>query len=299
MTENMFKDRQMTGSQVRQLVGLAVDTGVMFTNHKDVYKKGVEKRQRKLLDKVQFLQPFLKPDEQIFLVTTGCSPMTVGEQFLTGWIIYYLKRSLFVFTNKRIFHIPTKTDYSYRSSLAQILYSDCREIKTRGGMMIVKYKNGKKENFYYIGSQERRKIKSLFQGVVLEGTLSRYGERTHLCPRCGHELVKGEYICPQCRLEFKNKSEARRISIIFPGGGYFYTRHPILGVLDAITEAGLLALFVVALIQSLQGSKEAGALAIYFGVLLGIEKLITVYHSNRFIDEFIPLDEHVTPSFSR
>lgn len=299
MAERIFKDRQMTSSQVQRFEGLPVDTGVMFTNHKDVYKKSVEKRQRKLLDKVQFVKPFLQPDEQICLISTGCSPMTVGEQFLTGWIIFYLKRSLFVFTNKRIIHIPTKTDYSYRSSLAQILYGDCQEIKIKGRMMMVKYRNGKNENFYYMGSKELKKIKILFQGVSIEGIPSRTGERTHLCPRCGHQLVKGEYICPQCRLEFKNKTEARRISIIFPGGGYFYTRHPILGILDAITEVALLALFVVALIRSFQGEENAGILVIYFGVFLGLEKLITIYHSNRFIDEFIPLDEHVAVSSPR
>lgn len=296
MTESIFKNRQVTGSQAQKLDGLPVDTGIMFTNHKDVYKKGVEKRQRKLLNKVRFLQPFLKPDEQICLITTGCSPMTFGEQYLTGLIIFYLKRSLFVFTNKRIFHIPTKTDYSYRGSLAQILYGDCQEIKIKSRAMIVKYKKGQKETFYYIASPDLKKIKNLFKGVAIEGTPSRTGERTHLCPRCGNELLKGEYSCPHCRLEFKNKTEARRTAIIYPGGGYFYTRHPILGILDAITETALLVFFIVSLIQSLQGEEEAGILTIYFGVLLGIEKLISVYHSNRFIDEYIPLDEHVTAS---
>ena len=129
-----------------EIQNLPVNPDIMFADHKDVYKQRVERRQRKLLEKIQFIRPFLHENETILCVSTGCSPVSLIEQFLTGWIVFYLKRSLFVFTNERIFHIPTKHDFSYRNSIAQILYTDCASIAIKGRNLVVEYKNGKKES---------------------------------------------------------------------------------------------------------------------------------------------------------
>ena len=136
----------MSNSNRQQLHDLPVNPDVMFANHKNVYKQRIERRQRKLLEKIQFIRPFLHENETILCVSTGCSPVSMIEQFLTGWIVFYLKRSLFVFTNERIFHIPTKHDFSYRNSIAQILYADCRNVAVKGRNLVVEYKNGKKES---------------------------------------------------------------------------------------------------------------------------------------------------------
>ena len=128
----------------QNVLGLPVNRDILFSNHKNIYKQGTDKRQTKLFQKISFIKPFLEEGERILLVTTGCSPMSIIEQFLTGWIVFYLKRSLFVFTNKRIFHIPAKLNYSYRNSIAQILYTDCQTIGMKWGTLAVKYKNGKK-----------------------------------------------------------------------------------------------------------------------------------------------------------
>jgi len=69
----------------QNVLGLPVDRDIIFSNHKNTYKKGVEKRQTKLFQKISLLKPFLKEGEKILLVTTGCSPMTIMEQLLTGW----------------------------------------------------------------------------------------------------------------------------------------------------------------------------------------------------------------------
>lgn len=279
----------------QNVLGLPVDRNIIFSNHKNTYKQGIEKRQTKLLQKISFLKSFLKEDERILLVTTGCSPMSIMEQFLTGWIVFYLKRSLFVFTNKRIFHIPTKFNYSYRNSIAQILYADCQTIEMKWGTLVVRYKNGKKEKFHYIGRKEGKKIKALLKTISLEGVQSKTARRTNLCPRCTKELIEDEYTCPNCRLEFKSKAEAKRISIIYPGGGYFYTGHPWLGIGDAITESILLLSVVLTLVDALQGGKDSFATFVSFSVILALEKAITVYHSNHFIKEYIPKEKEIKP----
>ena len=217
-------------------MGLAVDTQACFTNHKNIYKPRFEKRQRKLLEKLSCLSQFLDKGENILLVAPGCSPITLFEQLFTGWIIFYLKRCLFVFTNKRVLHIPTKYDLSFRHSIAQICYADCLSLAVKGSKLIAKYANGKTEKFSSIPSGDRKKITSILQTAAFDGPQNALPQRTHLCPKCTSPLVENIFTCPACGLEFKNRQKARLYSLVFPGGGYFYTRHPFLGISDACAE---------------------------------------------------------------
>ncbi|MBN1473391.1 MAG: hypothetical protein JW914_02135 [Syntrophaceae bacterium] len=291
----MAEIRQNQKWNSKNIIGLPVDSEFIFSNHKNIYKKGIEKRQTKLINQISFIKPFLKEDEKIILVTTGYSPMSFLEQFLMGWIIYYIKRSLFVFTNRRIFHIPTKSNYTYRNSIAKILYTDCQKIEIKGRSLVVKYKNGETEKFYYIAGKEKNKIKSLLKTISLEGAPSKSPRRMHLCPRCAEQLIENKYICPSCRLEFKNRAEGKKISLIYPGGGYFYTRHWWLGIGDAIAEIILLVLAITALVATLQGSKDSFIIFVLLLVLLVIEKLTSIYHANNFIKEYIPTEKEIKP----
>ena len=119
------------------IFSLPVDKEVMFTDHKGNYKKKIEQQQRELIIKIPFLKQFLGPDENILLITSGYSRVNTLDQILTAWLFIYLKRSLFVFTNKRIFHIPTTVHYRYRYSIAQILFSENQSITLKGRSLIV------------------------------------------------------------------------------------------------------------------------------------------------------------------
>lgn len=274
---------------------LPIERDSIFTDRQGRMKPRVEKRQRKLLAKVApFLDAFLAPEEKIRLVTTGCSPFGLLEQLTTGWIITYVKRSLFVFTDRRILHIPTRSDYSYRNSIAQIPYDGCASIRLRGSRLTVRYRGGRKETFLYVARAERGKIKSLLERLSLGGAASGVGERTHLCPSCTQPLRPDIYHCPRCFLAFKNADEARRISLLYPGGGYFYTGHPWLGLADAATESSLMLMTAVLLWHWATGVKGAGAQAVVFAVILALEKVVTVYHAGHFIREFIPKEKKLT-----
>lgn len=268
--------------------GVAVDTAFAFSNRKGVYKYRIEKQQRKLLAKIGFIKSFLAEDEAIMLVTTGCSPMSLWEQILTGWIIFFQKRCLLVFTNKRIFHVPTKPNYEYRLSIAQILYGHCRKLRIRGHTLVAVYRNGHREKFFYVRRKEKKKLRDFLKTVSLEGPQTSGLARVHLCPDCGGELIWDRYDCPHCGLLFKDKGEARRISMLYPGGGYFYTGHYILGLLDAIVETGLAAGLLISVFDAVRGVPEALFSAVTLGIILAIEKVTTIYHSNRYIKEYIP-----------
>ncbi len=127
-----MKENRIQQGGAEKLSGLPVDTTVLFSDHKDIYRRRIEKRQRKLLAKLGMLAPFFGSGEKILHVTFGFSPASFVEQLLTGAFLHPLKRSLFVFTNRRILHIPTSRWLSYRCSISQIMYVDCRQLRIKG-----------------------------------------------------------------------------------------------------------------------------------------------------------------------
>lgn len=288
----MYVEEQASPTQTdRPICGLPVDTDVLFSDKNGVYKKSIEKKKTKLLQKITFIRKFLDEDERIMFVTTGLSPFSAFEQLTTPWVLFFLmKRALFVFTNKRIFHVPTTTEYRYRGSLAHILYQDCNRLYVTGSKLVIEYRTGKKEKFYYMPTADRAKIKQMQIETAESGPPSARPERNHLCPSCTQELTPDLYTCPSCGLEFKSKAKAFRYSLLLPGGGYLYTRCWVMGLLDALAESYLLVLTLVGLGGFLLGN--IGLLPVFtvFGTILALEKLVTVFHTYRFIAEFIPKD---------
>lgn len=274
-------------------LGFAADLEFMFSDHKGRHKAGREKRQRKLARSAPFLGRFLEPGEKVMLLCTGCSPMGVFEQLLTGAIIVYLKRALFVFTDRRVFHIPTTQSYGYRGSIAQLRYADCESLRMSWRALKVKYRSGRKEVFHYISRGERSKLKLLIGKLSFEGTASAERQRAHLCPRCAQTLRTDQYDCPACHLEFKNPQEGAKLSWLVPGGGYFYTGHPVLGTFDALVEIYLIVLLAAVLVGGEPGAPVEWVAVAVVGVILIIEKLISVYHSNHFLKEYIPKEKLV------
>jgi hypothetical protein len=291
MAEKAFEP---VGIMAPQIFGLPVDRESMFSNHKKVYKKRTEKRQRKLIIKLPFLKPFLKKGEKILLVSTGYSPITSLAQYVTGFLFVYLKRSLFVFTNYRIFHVPTTANYKYKQSIAQIAYTGCQSISLKGGTLVVQYaKFGETEKFRAIALSERKKIRTLLKSKPLSGTNTQLGERFHLCPQCTHPLSAGKYVCESCRLKFKNKITAYVSAVLLPGGGYFYTRHLLIGLLNAVVEIFLLV-YIAVVLQDVLNNIEGSLiyLVVCCAIFLAV-KIISVIHSVHFIQEFIPRKKEI------
>ncbi|MDH3806926.1 MAG: hypothetical protein OEU90_15850, partial [Gammaproteobacteria bacterium] len=96
--------------------------------------------------------------------------------------------------------------------------------------------------------------------------------------------------CPGCGKEFKSRAKARNLSLWLPGGGYFYTGHPYLGVIDAVIELLFLVIIIGSLIPTSISPNGDLALAAVFVVFLAIEKAITVYHANHFVKEYLPVE---------
>lgn len=278
------------GFMASHIFGLPVDRAILFSNHNDVYKKRIEKRQRKLIVKVSFLKPFLKKGEKILLITTGYSPLFSAAQYLTGFLFVYLKRSVFVFTNYRILHIPTTAGYDYKNTVAQVAYAGCHSIALKGGSLVAQFEGPaqKTEKFKAIAVSERKKIRALLKKKLpLSGNKPNLARRMHLCPRCTHVLVAGKSRCERCQLPFKSKVVAAVSAIVFPGGGYLYIRQYLLGFLDALIELFLLA-FIALIMNDFLSQIPVKAINWAAIPLFCYIKMAAVVHSSHFIDEFIP-----------
>jgi hypothetical protein len=285
------------------LLDLPTNEEICFTTNKGKYSEKIMKQQTKILKKFSpLLKRVLDPGEEVFLAVKATSPMGILEQFTIGWIIVYIKRCILVFTNKRILHFPTGANFSPKQSVAQIWYGDIEEIKLSGFLgrtLKMEYKSRKKEKFYYIPSTEFKKLKTLIPNLTTGTHPSPVLERHHLCPKCIAPLEKEVFSCPNCHLEFKNLKQGIRLSLLFPGGGYFYAGHPIMGIGDAIVETILLIALISVFISAFTSPDPSAAWATIIPVafFLSIEKLITIYDTKHFINEYIPADKNAVLKF--
>jgi hypothetical protein len=275
------------GVMQQKVFGLPVDLAVIFSNYKNAYKKRIEKRQRWFIVRLSFLKPFLELDEKILQVTTGHSPTTIFEKMGLGWFFVYLKRSLLVFTDRRIFHVPTTPAYRYRYSVAQIPYRLCRSICMKRRNLILDYKtSGVTEKFFSLAGREKKKIREILKTVPVSDDGLSAGGRTHLCPRCAAPLSASGYACRRCHLKFKTGTLAALMAVLLPGGGYFYIRQPFLGAMSAILEISLLAVVGTAYDNLVHGDKPfllAGAVTLFI-----LQKIAAAVHAGVFIKEFVP-----------
>ena len=273
----------------QRIFGLPVDRKVLFSNHKKAYRSRIEKRQRKLIIKVSFLKPFVRQTEKILCITTCYSPVTLFEKIGIGWIFIYLKRSLLVFTDQRILHIPTTPSYKYRQSIAEIPYAGCSSVQVKGRSLVVVYrKNGIVEKFFSLAGREKKKIVQLLKTIPNSGQVANISGRIRRCPRCAAVLPKAGKPCVKCGLKFKKGIAAALLALVFPGGGYLYVRQYSLGAITALLELFLAGVVAVTL-RDMAAGIETGSLwpALYAAGLV-TEKILVAAHAVLLTKEVIP-----------
>jgi len=166
----------------------------------------------------------------------------------------------------------------------------------KGNSLVVEYANyGKIEKFIGIAGKEKKKINQLLKTIDFKAKEGEASKRTHLCPRCTNELSKSNYVCESCKLKFKTNAAAIIISIIFPGGGYFFTRQYFLGLITALIEAVLIFYLATSIVNTLNGAENGIFSLIIYSFAILFEKAISILHSLDFIKEFIPKKKKVRP----
>ncbi len=270
-----------------RIFGIPVDPEVLFTDAGNIYHARIEKRQRQLIIKLSFVRSFLYPGERVIQLTTAYSPLRLLEQLLTAGLFLDLERSILIFTNYRILHVPVGRHRRYRQSIAQIRYADIRSIRLQRGALVIAYKKGPVEKFKAVAFTERRKIKQLLPALPLTRKVLSPSTRTHLCPQCAHPLAQPVTSCVHCGQAFKKKSLALLATLCTPGGGYCYLGHRHPWVCFSLVEAAWWLLAAICLHR--QGPAAITSAVFWLSLTaMALLRGLACLHGAHFLSEFVP-----------
>ena len=277
--------------------GISIRSDVLSTNDKGEEKESVQKRTRKILRKLcPALQRILLPGEAILYAMPARSPLSVVEQFTAAWWTALLAACVIVVTNKRILLLPVKRDGNWRESVRAVHWGDLEEIRATGLLVrnvTFKFKNGTKATYTNFRRADAKKLTAIASALIPAASgeqTSAHGPVQH-CPDCCGVLTERQYSCPGCGLSFKNEKTMVLRSIFLPGGGYFYTGHPLIAIVPAIVEAFLVVEILLILFAGLASPKAvpnlfAGLLGL--GIFWALETAVTILHCRRYVRDFIP-----------
>ncbi|MFP4446782.1 MAG: hypothetical protein ACLFPD_11120 [Desulfosudaceae bacterium] len=218
--------------------------------------------------------------------------MTTFVQWVYGILMLFLKGAMFVFTNKRIFMVPTRFNYAYRRSLAHIPYSETQQINAKGKTLLVPCRvGGQAKKFIGLKRKEDKKIRVLVLTLKPDNWLPEDAQMCFLCPRCTEELEEGVFSCKKCDQEFRPAGKARLLSLAVPGGGYFYMDHPVLCAFTAMIEIILLALIILLGLWLYNATTDPTRIAWLAGtvVVFGLVKFIAAHHAGMLTEEYVPI----------
>jgi hypothetical protein len=197
-----------------------------------------------------------------------------------------------------LLHVPLTARGASKRSIAEIRYAEARGLKVHGlfnGVLDVVSASGRKERFSSLPGAAKKKFAALLAGRANPAAPPAEGPARHfLCPRCRRRWT-GDEKCGQCALPFKNARLGFWMALLAPGGGYFYTGHPWLGIGDAVAEMVLLVLLLLGIGGMVMGEPDSAGVTVVAAALLALEKLISVYHTRHFLAEALPAEASFRP----
>jgi hypothetical protein len=274
-----------------------VRSDVLFTNDKGEVKAAVQKRNETALQKLMpALQTVLLPGETVLFIARAHSPLTPLEQITAAWWTRLLAASAIVITNQRLLFFPVKQNGTWRQSVRAVYWGDLEEVKPQGLLVrnvIFKSKNGTKATYTNFRRDDARKIAAISKALLptASGEMTSAHGFVQLCPGCRSVLTQGQYLCSACGLVFKNEKTMVMRSILLPGGGYFYTGHPLIALLPAVVEGILMLDILVLLFAGLSSPRARASVLPTLTILLffwAFETAVTILHCRRYIRDFIP-----------
>ncbi len=288
--------------------GVLVREDTAFTNSKGGEKKGIRKRAEQAIDKLQEpLRKFLEPEEAVLYIARGQIMLAGVERYFLGWHAYYLAPpSMLVLTNRRLLQLFVQSNGTWKRGVRSARWGDMEEAKVKGWLaakLDIKYRNGKKEVYWGMIRDDSNKIKVLLEALLPSATseTSPALSVTSVCPECRAVLTPSVYECPRCRLTFKDEKQALWRSILIPGGGFFYTGHPFLGLAHFLVEAIVFFAMVFWILVALGITKpdtspgeappdaaSAVVVVIFLTAILAVDKWVMARVAKKQVQNYIP-----------
>jgi len=287
--------------------GIMVRDDTAFTNRKGVEKRGIRRRTERALDKLQEpLRKILEPDEAVLYMARAQNVVGGTGQFFLGSHYYFLAPTMVVLTNRRLLYLLVAWNGEWKRSMRGARWGDIEEAKVTsllGSGIRIKCRDGKKEVYRGMLRDDSTKIQVLLEALLPQAgneTSSALG-MTSYCSECRAALIPEVYECPSCRLHFKDEKTVVKRSLLIPGGGFFYTGHPFVGMLHAMGDlilvifAGLWIMVMLGIAHSrpvpAREAVDKGAALIviaFVAVIWVAQKWILIRVSRKLVQNYIP-----------
>ena len=206
------------------------------------------KRALKLLQEP--LRKILLPEEVVLYLGRGQLMPEGPERYMLGAPYRILARTGLILTNRRLLCVSMGWEGRWHRNLRYACWGDVEAFNITGrirGRLLLKYRNGNSETYWHIPKLAAEKLQ-----IILDAVLAAPGEEVsvalgmaNFCPQCLAQLTPEIYICPNCRVKFKNERGVLLHALLIPGGGYFYAGLNLLGIAHAFIDVGILASVIV------------------------------------------------------
>lgn len=243
------------------------------------------------------LSTLLEEGETVLFSCRGATPYTIAD-YVAGILLFiWIRRAMFVLTDRRFLVIPCYPDFSPKRSLSSFHWGDVTGWAIDAGFGIVvhwklalQYASGRRETLMHLTFGDAQVIREIVALHTSPGaSRGEFPERVHRCIECGAPIPPGHYSC-RCGQGYCNPETARVRALVIPGGGYLYTGHPLIGALDALVETFL---FLNGLALLVAGVLGVGArfisIGLFFLGLFVFEKVVSLHHVQGLVDERVPV----------
>lgn len=197
--------------------------------------KSLSKKKFKLLKNIDNqIREMLNENEKVHFISWGVQSSTL-ESFFIGWVIYYISRMAFVFTNQRILLLQISSRNKPLHLRCQIKYPAITKISsTILRNLKIEFQSRETLLFLHVPGRDRKFMPKLIEN--LRSTISTPSEnlvgKENLCPYC-YVVVEGfPQSCQHCLKGFKSGNKAGWLSLLFPGFGDFYLGHRLFAFLE-------------------------------------------------------------------
>jgi hypothetical protein len=181
-------------------------------------------------------------------------------------------------------------------------WAQAKAVRMRGSKLRFTPRQGRTQSWVVSQRGDRRLLKLLVpriseQRLGIGAEPARPVPVWH-CPVCGMHAEAHPSHCVRCRTQFRSPAFAAWIALALPGGGLFYTGHPVLGALDLIGEA-IVAVIVAATLLMSAGIEEFVAGIVTGLALFAITKLESIHLSHLFATRTRPERSEVRRRWTR
>jgi len=230
----------------QELLGTDVETvpynyAMLFKADGFFARRRAQKRFKLLQAIDEKLRPMLQSNEKVYFLTPGTT-VNLSEQFIIGWLAYYLNMHALVFTSNRVLLIQIDGSRRPRELVSQMPYGVIASVRsTWNGLCRVKLVNKQIYKFQHVPAADRKFLSKFLTGVVQGSTAPFQGSLgiEHLCPHCFAVVPGFPQVCPSCHGTFKSGLKAGLLSFLFPGSGDWYLGHRGFALMEIVCTSFL------------------------------------------------------------